>query len=96
MSPTKASQKCGAFRILYYVYIIYSQRAGKKYTGFSEDITLRLQQHNEGSLGVYTKNKGPWVLIHLEEFENKSEALKRERYLKTGAGRDYIKKVTGH
>jgi len=44
---------------MFYVYVIYSEKVGKKYIGYTEDLELRLQQHNNGSLGVYTKNKCP-------------------------------------
>jgi putative endonuclease len=42
-------------------------------------------------LGVYTKGKGPWVLIYSETFQSKKEAILREKELKTGKGRDFIK-----
>ncbi|MGQ0827151.1 MAG: GIY-YIG nuclease family protein, partial [Bacteroidota bacterium] len=45
--------------------------------------------------GKYTKNKGPWVLVYSESYITRSEAVKREKYFKTGVGRDLIKKITG-
>jgi len=80
---------------MFTVYIIYSDSHSVKYTGYTSDLERRLKEHNNGSLGKFTKNKGPWRLIFSEEFESISEARKREKYLKTGAGRDYIKKLTG-
>jgi putative endonuclease len=80
----------------YYSYVIYSSLQGKKYYGHTEDLKLRVQQHNEGSLGKYTRNKGPWILIFHEEFATRGEVMKRESYYKTGAGRDFIKRQTGY
>ena len=75
---------------MYKVYVIYSKKAGKYYTGQTEDLKRRLNEHNEGTLGKYTKNKGPWELLYFEEFKTREEALRREKYLKTGAGRDFV------
>jgi putative endonuclease len=79
----------------YFVYVIYSLNAQRKYIGHTENIEMRLIQHNNGLLGIYTKNKGPWELIYSEELESRSEAMIREKYLKTGVGRDFIKSKTG-
>ncbi|MBK7309936.1 MAG: GIY-YIG nuclease family protein [Sphingobacteriaceae bacterium] len=75
----------------YYVYIIYSDKVHKKYIGHTENIEQRLKQHNEGSLGKYTKNKGPWKLVHMEEYSTRSEAMAKENFFKTGRGRDLLK-----
>jgi putative endonuclease len=80
---------------MFFVYVIFSPTAKVKYTGFTEDLERRLTEHNSGALGKFTKNKGPWELIYSEKYETKTAALKREKYFKTGVGRDFIKKVTG-
>jgi putative endonuclease len=51
----------------------------------------RLASHNAGR-GGWTKNGRPWSRIHLEEFDNKSAALSREKYLKSGWGRKWLQK----
>jgi len=61
------------------------------FKGVTEDLERRLFQHNNGLLGTYTKNKAPWKLVYSETFLSKSDALKREKYFKTGAGRDFLK-----
>lgn len=76
---------------MYYVYIIFSAKTSKKYIGQTEDIERRLYEHNNGLLGVYTRNKGPWKLIHKESFETRAQAMGREKYLKSGVGREWIK-----
>jgi putative endonuclease len=66
----------------YYVYIIESELDGSYYKGFTEDPESRLSRHNNGET-VSTRNKRPWRLIFLQKYEQKSEALKREKTLKT-------------
>jgi len=72
----------------YFIYIIYSVSHNVYYKGFSEDVERRLQFHNDNR-SKYTSNKGPWVLVYTESFENKTEALKREKILKK-QNRKYI------
>ena len=86
----------GLFFEMYFVYVLYSEKAKCKYTGYTEDLMRRLSEHNQGLLGKFTKGKGPWVLIDQEEFTTKKEAIIREKELKTVKGRDFIKKKTGY
>ena len=65
---------------IFTVYII-SNPNGIYYKGFTTDINRRLDEHNS-PLGKYTSNKGPWKLIYIRKFQNKSEALKYEKMLK--------------
>jgi len=73
-----------------YVYIIQSKKNGRVYIGSTEDINLRLQQHNRGE-NKSTKAFKPWALVKKEEYQDKALALKRERFLKSGKGRIAIK-----
>ncbi len=59
----------------------------------TEDLDLRLKQHNDKALSFWTKRGTNWKLIYKEEYESKTEALKREKWLKTGVGMDYLKRV---
>jgi len=65
----------------YYVYIL---RCGDVtlYTGWTNDLENRLKAHKEGRGAKYTRGRGPLQLVYTEEFENKSEAVKREYYIK--------------
>ena len=56
------------------------------------DLEKRLWYHNH-NLGGYTKYKGPWKLVYKEKYYSKKEALKREKILKSGKGREYLKKA---
>jgi putative endonuclease len=69
---------------MFYVYIIYSEKVKKKYIGQTDNLDWRILEHDNGTLGGYTKNKAPWKLIHHELYSTRSEAMVREKYLKTG------------
>ena len=75
---------------MYTVYILYSDKFGKMYTGFTSNLDQRILSHNELGKG-YTKRYRPWRLIHVEKYESKKEAMAREKYLKPGVGREWIK-----
>jgi putative endonuclease len=77
---------------MYYVYVILSLSKGSYYTGHTAVIERRLAEHNNG-VSFFTRKKGPWKLVYQESFATRSEAMMRERYLKTGAGRDFIKRT---
>ncbi|MCF2553943.1 GIY-YIG nuclease family protein [Faecalicatena contorta] len=64
-----------------YTYILKC-RDGSLYTGWTNDIEKRLKAHNEGRGAKYTKGRTPVTLVHLEEFETKEEAMKREYAIK--------------
>ncbi|NUM71474.1 MAG: GIY-YIG nuclease family protein [Ignavibacteriaceae bacterium] len=72
-----------------HVYVIQSKE-GYQYIGSTTDLEKRLFQHRNHLAG-WTKRGTDWELIYLEEFETYSEARKREKWLKTGVGRDYLK-----
>ena len=82
---------------MFTVYAIASETTGKIYIGQTIDLAVRLKQHNSegsGHLGQFTKqNKGPWRLVHKEEFETRTNAIKREKQLKSFRGREFIKKL---
>jgi putative endonuclease len=75
------------------VYILYSERFNKNYTGFTSNLIERFKSHNHLAAKGYTLKFRPWKVIHVEFFTSKSEAMKREKYLKTGIGREFIKNI---
>ena len=75
----------------YYVYVIKSIE-GHKYIGMTEDLELRMNQHNDKTLSFWTKRGTDWKLIYKENYNKKTEALKREKWLKSGVGREYLQK----
>ena len=76
---------------MFYTYIILSQKTGILYKGFTTDLEKRLEEHNSG-LSSYTSKHIPWILVLFEVHLTKKEALKREKWYKTGVGRDWIKR----
>ncbi|WP_317172745.1 GIY-YIG nuclease family protein [Echinicola salinicaeni] len=75
---------------MYFVYILYSTKTFKYYTGSCNDIDERLYHHNRG-LTPSTKSGAPnWELKYIEEFSGRSDALKRERQIKKKKSRKYI------
>jgi len=77
---------------MFYVYVLSSTEYKKSYVGCTDSIERRLTEHNSGKM-VFTKRYKPWRLIHSEKFETLGEARRRESYLKTGAGRRFLKKL---
>ncbi|MGB6973866.1 MAG: GIY-YIG nuclease family protein [Terracidiphilus sp.] len=75
-----------------FVYVLRSTSTGGLYTGATTDLDRRLLQHNL-NLSRSTKNRGPWVLVHKEEVASLADAYKRERFLKTGKGRDELRRI---
>jgi putative endonuclease len=75
---------------MYTVYIIYSQRIDKYYIGFSSDIHDRLCKHNRNSKGFSSSGK-PWTIVYTEAFENKKDAMAREKQLKKWNNRERLK-----
>ena len=66
---------------MYYVYIIESEVDSSFYTGYTKDLQNRLKKHNDDRSG-YTARKKPWKIVYAEEFIEKTEAIKRENFLK--------------
>jgi putative endonuclease len=76
--------------VMFYTYILKSQKSGRWYTGSTNDLRKRLKQHNEGK-STWTKSKGPWDLIYYEACLNEEDSRSREKYLKSGMGKRYLK-----
>jgi len=73
-----------------YTYIIESKKDGDWYTGCCSDLKKRFLQHNIGEARS-TKGRGPFRLIYYEACLDKFDAFARERYLKSGMGKRYLK-----
>ena len=76
---------------MYYVYVLRNP-AGRHYTSYAVDLAQRLGQHNSG-VTKSTKNRGPWTLLYQEPFATRSEAMRRERFLKSGKGREELRSI---
>lgn len=74
---------------MYFTYIIQSQKNGRFYIGSCHNIDRRIERHNAGATPS-TKSGRPWELVYSEIYQNNSEALKREREIKSKKSRKYI------
>ncbi len=72
-------------KMCYYVYILRSLKDQRNYVGITQNVEIRLKQHNWGKVRS-TKSRRPLKLIVLEKYSTKTEALKREKYLKSYKG----------
>ncbi|MBN2075138.1 MAG: GIY-YIG nuclease family protein [Dehalococcoidales bacterium] len=75
---------------MFIVYVLRSQSTGKLYIGQTPNMEKRLQEHQLGE-ARYTRGKGLWTLMYKEEYPTRSQAMKREKSLKSGKGREYLK-----
>lgn len=71
------------------VYILLSKKDNKHYIGMTSNLDRRISEHNNG-LVKSTKHRRPFEIIHTEFFENKADALKREKQLKNKKGKIYF------
>ena len=76
---------------MYYVYVLHSERDHKNYTGYTNDLELRFEQHQKGKVKS-TENRRPLKIIYYEASLNQTDALKHEKYLKTHYGKMFLKK----
>jgi putative endonuclease len=77
---------------MFAVYVLQSAAATRRYIGSTADVTVRLAQHNAG-LSSSTKGWRPWTLIYQESFATRAEAVRRERFFKTGRGREELDRL---
>ena len=75
---------------MYTVYAIKSKIDSRIYVGFTVDVERRLKEHNSGKTKS-TKGYCPWELIYTEKIEKRIDARKREKYLKSGVGKEFLK-----
>ncbi len=73
----------------YWVYVLRSYTAKRRYVGQTDDLERRVARHNDGKV-FSTAPYRPWMLLHAEQFSTRSEAMRRERFLKSGQGREWL------
>ena len=77
---------------MFCVYVLRSQKTGRRYVGSCKDLADRLRRHNGGESKA-TRHGIPWILLKVEEFPTRAMATRRERYYKTGRGRDELDRL---
>lgn len=75
---------------MFYVYILFSEKDKKPYTGFTPNLKSRFRAHTNGYVKA-TKHRRPLKLIYYEAYIDESDARRREKYLKGGNGRGDLK-----
>ena len=81
---------------MWYVYVLRSLSNARFYTGSTNDLERRIAEHARGK-SRYTRHAGPFELIHTEEYPTRLEARRRERFLKSGDGREQLAELLiGH
>jgi putative endonuclease len=73
---------------MYYVYVLRSIGDDGLYIGYSANLRKRFRQHVQGD-SLATSQRRPWKLIYYEAYLEQADAIGRERYLKSGAGRRF-------
>ena len=77
---------------MYTVYVLVNNQ-GLHYVGQTNNFERRFSEHNEGQ-SKFTKNKGPFTVLLKEIYSTRSEAMQRERFLKSGKGHELLKEIT--
>jgi putative endonuclease len=78
---------------VFVVYVLVSEATGKRYIGQTDDLDRRIAEHNDPDHNprkFTSRNVGPWRLAYSETFPTRAEAMARERWLKSGAGRKWL------
>jgi len=76
---------------MYFVYILKNKINSHLYKGITNDLHRRISEHNQGK-HKYTAPYRPWEIVYIEEYASLKEARSREIFLKSGAGREFLKK----
>jgi putative endonuclease len=75
---------------MFTVYVLFSEKFRKIYIGYSSAFEIRLLSHNHLGTKGFTRRYRPWIVLHLEDYINKTDAILREKQLKSGQGRAWI------
>ncbi len=75
---------------MYYTYVLYSEKYNKIYIGQTNNLEIRFLYHNKLAHKGYTVKFRPWTIAFYEVFDTRKEAIKRENFLKSGQGREYV------
>ncbi len=76
---------------MFYVYVLYSTKDRGLYIGFTSDLKKRFEEHEQG-VSQATAHRRPWMLAYYEAYRYRKDAEGRERFLKSGSGRTFLKK----
>jgi putative endonuclease len=80
---------------MFYVYLLHSLKDNGFYIGYSPDLKRRLSEHKRGA-SFATKFRSPWKLIYYEAYTDREDAEGREKFLKSGARRRFLRAQLRH
>ena len=76
---------------MWYTYVLQSKKNKRLYTGSTSDLRKRVKEHNGKMGGKYTRKNAPYKILFYEAYLDKKDALKSEKFFKTGYGREVLK-----
>jgi len=76
---------------MFYVYLLQSLKNRDLYVGYTKNLEKRFIEHQKGKV-LSTKGRRPLSLIYYEAYRSNKDARNREKFLKTGRGREFVKK----
>ncbi|MBL7053345.1 MAG: GIY-YIG nuclease family protein [Candidatus Portnoybacteria bacterium] len=82
-------------KYMWYTYILISFKNKKLYVGYTSDLKKRFERHNSRQGGKYTSRNSPFSLVYYEAFLTKEEAVKQEKFYKSGYGKEVLKSKIG-
>jgi putative endonuclease len=77
----------------FYVYILYNLKHDKFYIGQTNCLDARIIEHNSGQVNYTLKYDGGWNLVYYVKYSNRTEAIKREKFLKKQKNRNFYKRL---
>ena len=80
---------------MFVTYVLYSKQFDKIYVGYTSDLINRFHSHNLYATKGYTVSFRPWEVLLVEFYDTKSEAMRREKALKSSRGRAFIRDQVG-
>ena len=79
---------------MFYIYILYSPNHDKYYVGYTQDISIRIAQHNESARNTFTSKYRPWTIAALFECSTEeAKAVQIERFIKKQKSKNLLKKL---
>ena len=78
----------------YHLYILQSETTSRYYVGQSVNVDARVAYHN-ANYSLSLKNRGPWKLVYTEPYATRSEAMRRERQIKSWKDHAMIERLVG-
>ena len=75
---------------MFYTYVLQSKKDERFYTGATDDLRKRFKDHQDGK-SIWTKSRGPFELVYYEACLERHDAFEREKYLKSGRGKRFLK-----